>query len=101
MTTIEDMHQILEDAIKEKMPSNLKEKGWTYLDPPGKFSLDAWSYFLDWLGEGEYQVLIMSEGGQGEDRWKRGQLFVSSQALINLADKERGIRIRQEKYSHM
>ena len=55
--------------------------GWVYRDMPGRVSFEYWDKFLDLLGEGNYVILIRSEGRD----WKRGQFLISPDGMENLA----------------
>ena len=68
------------DSVHPPLPKELADKGWVYRDMPGRVTPEAWDLFLSILGEGNYQILVMSEG----DGWRRGQFFISPQALENL-----------------
>ena len=99
-----ELNDKLETAMQSMVPKELKDKGWRYIDPPTKFSYEMWDYFLALIGEGEYQLLISSQGIAADGfKWKRGQFFVSPQGMLNLADKERRARLtpngNQEKTS--
>ena len=72
------------DMMRPPMPKEYADKGWTYLDPPSRFSPDMWQYFLSILGEGEYKIIAQSEGRDKFGHWQRGQLFVSPQARENM-----------------
>lgn len=60
--------------------------GWAYIDPPGRFSPEAWENFLSLIGEGEYVVLAGSSGTHPSDGkpFVRGQLLVSPSGLENM-----------------
>lgn len=86
-----DLHKLrdfLDDALQSCVPPDLAALGWKYQDFNTKFSPDAWSFLLRLLGEGEYKLLVVSEGHDGEP-WVRGQFLISPQGYKNLADKER------------
>lgn len=64
------------DLMRPKHP--LEAEGWTYVDPPTRFSPEMWELFLSYFGEGEYRILVSSSGvSSGGEPWKRGQLMVS------------------------
>jgi hypothetical protein len=67
--------------MQEMVPADLRAQGWVYRDLPSKLSYEMWDLFLSIMGEGNYQILIASQG----DNWKRGQFFLSPKALENLA----------------
>ena len=56
--------------------------GWVYRDMSGRMSYEMWDLFTGLLGEGNYVILIMS---QGHD-WKRGQFLISPDGMQNLSD---------------
>lgn len=61
-------------------PEDLLKQGWIYHDFPGKFSFEIWDFLLTIIGEGNYKLLVYSEGND----WKRGQFLLSPQAQKNL-----------------
>ena len=89
-----ELNRAMDEAAQGMVPAELKEKGWRYIDPPGRMTPEAWNFFLDWMGDGEYQCIAMTAGSNKHGPYKRGQFFISPQGLKNLADKERGERIR-------
>ncbi|MDB5616047.1 hypothetical protein [Tardiphaga sp.] len=95
MTDFAELNKLLDDAAQGMVPADLKAKGWRYVDPPGRLSPEAWNYLLDWMGDGEYQCIAMSAGRDKHgEAFKRGQFFVSPQGMRNMADKERGQRLK-------
>lgn len=66
------------------MIDELTKEGWRYIDPPCKFSPDMWNLFLDIIGEGNYEILTLSESSVLGKEWKRGQLMVSPSGIVNL-----------------
>ena len=60
--------------------------GWAYIDPPGRFSHEAWNHFLEIIGEGNFVPLAMSQGRHPSDgkQFIRGQLLVSPQGWENM-----------------
>jgi len=92
-----EIRKRFDDIEQAIVPADLREKGWRYIDPPTKFSHEMWDYFLALLGEGEYQIIVGSEGVARDGfAWKRGQFFVSPQGMANLADIERRERLCPE-----
>ena len=91
MSDLHELRQLLEEAAQGMVPSELKEKGWRYLDFPTKFSPQAWDWLLLLMGEGEYQLIISSSCSHpdGTLDWIRGQFFVSPQGYANLTDENR------------
>jgi hypothetical protein len=80
-----------DEAMQGIVPPELRAKGWRYIDPPTKFTPDAWDEFLRIIGEGEYEIICASEGHTKENghEWTRGQLLVSPQGFKNMADAAR------------
>lgn len=76
------------------LPPDLVEKGWKYQDFPTRFSPRAWGHLLALIGEGEYQLLITSQGTyKNGEPWIRGQFFISPQGYLNMHDEERRVRL--------
>lgn len=90
MSDLHTLRDALDDALQGSVPADLKAKGWRYQDFNTKFSIDAWDFLLRLIGEGEYQIIIISRGRdkQGEE-WVRGQFWISPQGFTNMQDKER------------
>ena len=65
------------------MIDTLTSKGWIYYDPEVKFSPEYWDRFLEIIGEGNYEILVLSQYN-GPDPWKRGQLMISPEGVANL-----------------
>ena len=85
-----EMHRILDEAMQGMVPADLREKGWRYVDMPGRWDHDAWNLILALLGDGEYQIIAMTSGTDKQGKnFRRGQFFISPQGLKNLGDKER------------
>lgn len=81
----EAVRKLFEEAEQSLVPPELREKGWRYIDPPTRFSLEMWDYFISLLGDGEYQIIAMTHGRDKEGfEYKRGQFFVSPKALENM-----------------
>lgn len=90
-----DFAALMAEAEQCLVPPDLRALGWRYVDPPTKFSHEMWDYFRARIGEGEYKLLIFSEGETADGfKWKRGQFIISPQGMLNLADKERGERLK-------
>lgn len=90
-----ELAKMIADVEQELVPQELRAKGWRYVDPPTKFSPEMWDYFCAIIGEGEYKLLIASEGTERDGfEWKRGQFVISPQGMLNLADKERRERLQ-------
>lgn len=68
--------------VKEFAKTMPEVADWEYVDPPGKFSHEMWKLFLSIYGDGQYLVIISSEGPD----WIRGQLLVSPQGIQNMKD---------------
>lgn len=94
----DDLQGLLSSLIQEMMPPDLREKGWRYIDPPGIMSPEAWDYFIDWIGEGEYKCIAHSSGIQDGQPFKRGQFFISPTGMKNLADLERGLKLKEKHF---
>jgi hypothetical protein len=80
----------LDEAMQDLVPTELRAKGWRYIDPPTKFSPEMWDYFRNLIGRDEHKLLVSSTG----DGWKRGQFLISPQGMLNMADKDRQARLR-------
>lgn len=70
--------------MSEFKMDELMQSGWLYIDPPGKFTPEMWDLFLSIIGEGNYEILIMSESTVPGQEWKRGQLIVSPDGVVNM-----------------
>jgi hypothetical protein len=90
MADFAELNRMLEEAMQAIVPDDLKAKGWIYRDMPGRATHEAWDLLLDLMGDGEYQVIAMSTGTDGQGTpYKRGQFFISPQGIKNLGDRER------------
>lgn len=72
------------DATQPPIPEPYKSQGYVYRDIPGKLSPEMWDKLLAIFGEGNYVLLASSESKDPANPWKRGQFFLSPQALENL-----------------
>lgn len=79
------LDQILQCAV----PPELKAKGWRYLDFNARFSPQMWDWILFVIGDGEYKLLVTSQGTDDGVPWKRGQFLISPQGYANLQDPQR------------
>lgn len=83
------INAMMHEAEQELVPAELRALGWRYVDPPTKFSHEMWDYFRSLIGEGEYKLLIYSEGVAPDGfKWKRGQFVISPQGMKNLASNQ-------------
>lgn len=73
-------HRQMDEAMQEMVPADLKAAGWRYVDLPTRLSLEMWDNFLSVLGEGNFRILVMSEGPD----WRRGQFFLAPAAYENM-----------------
>ncbi|MES2753819.1 MAG: hypothetical protein V4659_04065 [Pseudomonadota bacterium] len=56
--------------------------GWAYIDPPGRFSPEAWADFLAMFGAGQAVILALSAGRTIEGApWRRGQILISPEGM--------------------
>lgn len=61
-------------------PSALTREGWSYIDPPTRFSHEMWDLWLSTIGEDNYRILAMSAGTAADGfKWKRGQFLISQE----------------------
>lgn len=77
-----ELLQKMHEDEQSIVPDNLRSKGWVYRDIPGRMSHEMWDLFLSILGEGNYEVVAMTTAQD----YKRGQFFLSPQALENLKE---------------
>lgn len=92
---VAELNRLMHEAEQSMVPADLKAKGWVYKDLPGRLTHDAWDLFIDLMGDGEYQVVIMSSGTDRHGTpYKRGQFFISPEGIRNLADKDRLAALR-------
>jgi hypothetical protein len=62
--------------------------GWRYVDPPSRFSPEMWLHFLSVIGDGEFHILVQSNGvNRNGERWARGQLLISPKGWENMANR--------------
>lgn len=80
MTITQEMLQLIREAEQSIVPEDLRQQGWIYWDPPGKFSFEMWDYLISLIGDAPYQLIVCSEGKD----WKRGQFFLSPAAVANM-----------------
>jgi hypothetical protein len=81
----EEIRQLFDEAAQGIVPADLRAQGWRYIDPPTRFSIEMWDYFLSLLGEGEYKILVMTHGKTKDGfEYKRGQFIVSPKAQENM-----------------
>lgn len=70
--------------------------GWAYVDPPGRFSPEAWDYFLDLFGREHIVIIIETRGKHPSDGlpFARGQFLVSpegwAKAVASLGERKEG-----------
>jgi hypothetical protein len=89
MNALHELRDSLDTALQGAVPDDLRAKGWRYQDFNTRFTPQAWSYLLRLMGEGEYQVIVMSQGKSNSGPWVRGQFFISPQGYLNMQDKSR------------
>lgn len=82
-TSLRDLERVMQ---VECVPDDLKAKGWEYRDMPGRVTPEGWDKLFGIIGDGQYQILIMSEGTNADGPWKRGQFCVSPKGLQNMRD---------------
>ena len=75
-----ELNELMAEAEQGIVPKDLREQGWVYKDMPSRLTHEGWDKFLNLLGEGNYQVLVMSSGPD----WKRGQFLLSPKAFENM-----------------
>jgi hypothetical protein len=59
--------------------------GWAYIDPPTRFSPEAWDGLMDLIGEGNVVILAATTGTLKDGRpYVRGQLLISPDGIRNI-----------------
>lgn len=92
----ESILHMMSQAAQSMVPPDLRDKGWTYFDPPARFQPMTWDYFLALMGEGEYMLIAQSNGTDENGPYVRGQFFISPKAQSNLQDKDRQLRLAEK-----
>ena len=86
MAIPEAVQDAIDDAVQSIVPADLRARGWRYVDPPTRFSLDMWDLFCRMIGDGEYKILAMTHGVAKDGfEYKRGQFIVSPVGLDRLS----------------
>lgn len=75
------LHEAEQEAL---VPPELKAQGWVYRDMPGRCTPDAWKLLLSIIGDGNYRILIMSQGRADDGPWVRGQMVISPLGMENM-----------------
>jgi hypothetical protein len=91
------LHKAIDAELQKAVPPDLKAKGWRYMDIPGRFAPDKWEKLLHVMGQDEYRLIAFTTGETAGKTWKRGQFFVSPQAIKNLGDTARWAKNYRER----
>lgn len=83
LSPMEFVRWVMGEMDKQRPRHPLEDEGWVYYDPPSKFTPECWEQFLAVFGQGNYQILVMSQGTDKLGPWVRGQLLVSPQGKAN------------------
>jgi hypothetical protein len=68
-------------------PSALLAAGWTYMDPPTRFSHEMLDLWCDTIGRDNYRLLAMTDGIQSDGfKFKRGQFLVNPEGIKRLKE---------------
>lgn len=79
-----ELYEMLSKAEQEMVPPELRAAGWIYRDMPGRCSPEMWEILLSIFGDGNYKIVVMSEGSNEHGAWKRGQFFLAPAAIENM-----------------